>query len=87
MSWQCPMVVASTGQKTGMWGLGLGQCKTQPQQPISVSLWRTQSASCSQTGGLCPAVVLISAGGLWLRGMGTEMGSFGITHDSVSILF
>lgn len=76
-----------SGQKTGMWGLGLAQCKIQPQQLIFVSPWRVLSASCSQTRGLSPAVVLISAGGLWLRGMGTEMESLGITHDSVSITF
>lgn len=87
MSWQCPMVMASTGQKTGMWGLGLALCKIQPQQLISVSPWRVLSASSSQTRALCPAAVLISAGGLRLRGMGTEMGSLGITHDSVSIPF
>lgn len=87
MTWQCPMVVASAGQKTGMWGLGLTQGKIQPQQPISVSPLRAPSASCSQIRALCPALVLISAGGLWLRGMETEMGSLGLTHDSVSIPF
>lgn len=79
MNWQHPMAVASTGQKTGMGGLGLTPCKIQPQQLISVSPWRALSASCSQNRGLC----------WWplAERDGDRDGNHGITPDPVSIPF
>lgn len=85
VSWPCPTVGGQCWPGCG-WGggLGLARCRSRPWQIASVSPSRAPSAGCSLTGRLHPVVVLISAGGLWLRGMGDRDGerSPGITHGS-----